>query len=96
MSKGRVVQVSGPVVDIEFEHGHLPDILNAIKIESKAENAGERDINLTVEVATHLGDNLVRCVAMSSTDGLVRGTEAVDIRQTDHCSGWSSNIGSRI
>lgn len=79
MSKGHVVQVTGPVVDIAFENGHLPEILNAIKIEKKAQNPGEVDINLTVEVATHLGDNLVRCVAMSSTDGLVRGTEAVDL-----------------
>jgi F-type H+/Na+-transporting ATPase subunit beta len=78
MSKGRVVQVMGPVVDIAFDNGHLPAILNAIKIEKKAQNTGEVDINLTVEVATHLGDNLVRAVAMSSTDGLVRGTEAVD------------------
>jgi F-type H+-transporting ATPase subunit beta len=78
MSKGRIVQILGPVVDIEFDHGHLPDILNAIKIERKAENAGETDINLTVEVAQHLGDNKVRAVAMSSTDGLVRGLEAVD------------------
>jgi F-type H+-transporting ATPase subunit beta len=68
----------GPVVDIAFDNGHLPEILNAIKIEKKAQNPGEVDINLTVEVATHLGDNLVRCVAMSTTDGLVRGTEAVD------------------
>jgi F-type H+-transporting ATPase subunit beta len=79
MSKGRVVQVLGPVVDIEFDHGHLPDILNAIRIERKAQNTGERDISLTVEAATHLGDNMVRCVAMSSTDGLVRGTEAIDL-----------------
>jgi len=74
MSKGRVVQVLGPVVDIEFENGHLPDILNAIKIQ----HSGEREINLTVEVARHLGDNLVRTIAMSSTDGLVRGMEAID------------------
>jgi F-type H+-transporting ATPase subunit beta len=79
MSKGRVIQVLGPVVDIEFERGQLPEILNAIKIERKAQNAGERDINLTVETATHLGDNKVRCVAMSSTDGLVRGVEAIDL-----------------
>ena len=79
MSKGRVVQVMGPVVDIEFERGHLPNILNAIKIERKAATAGERDINLTVEVAVHLGDNMVRCVAMSSTDGLVRGLDAIDL-----------------
>lgn len=78
MSKGRVVQVLGPVVDIEFERGQLPEILNAIKIQQKAQSANEQDINLTVEAAVHLGDNMVRCVAMSSTDGLVRGVEAVD------------------
>src|SRR5690554_3415915 len=79
MSKGRVVQVLGPVVDIEFDQGHLPAIFNAIRIERKAQNEGERDVSLTVETATHLGDNMVRCVAMSSTDGLVRGTEAIDL-----------------
>lgn len=78
MSKGRVVNITGPVVDIEFDRGHLPEILNAIKIVKKAEQAGGQDINLTVEAAVHLGDNMVRCVAMSSTDGLVRGLEAVD------------------
>lgn len=78
MANGRVVQVMGPVVDVEFDRGHLPAIYNAIKIQHKAQSAGERDIELTVEVATHLGDNLVRTVAMSSTDGLVRGMEAVD------------------
>jgi len=78
MSKGRVVQVLGPVVDIEFERGQLPEILNAIKIQQKAQSANEQDINLTVEAAVHLGDNMVRCVAMSSTDGLVRGVDAID------------------
>ncbi|WP_103109774.1 F0F1 ATP synthase subunit beta [Brevibacillus reuszeri] len=78
MANGRVVQVMGPVVDVEFDRGHLPAIYNAIKIQHKAQSAGERDIELTVEVATHLGDNLVRTVAMSSTDGLVRGMTAVD------------------
>ncbi|MGG1552504.1 MULTISPECIES: F0F1 ATP synthase subunit beta [Paenibacillus] len=75
MSKGRVVNITGPVVDIEFERGQLPEILNAIKIE-KTENG--QTVSITVEAAVHLGDNLVRCVAMSSTDGLVRGAEAVD------------------
>jgi F-type H+-transporting ATPase subunit beta len=78
MNKGRVLQVMGPVVDIEFERGQLPEILNAVKIKHKATSSGERDIDLTVEVAVHLGDNVARCVAMSSTDGLVRGMEAVD------------------
>jgi len=79
MNKGRVLQVMGPVVDIEFEKGHLPEILNAVKIERKPQNPNEPEINLTVEVAVHLGDNVARCIAMSSTDGLVRGTEAVDL-----------------
>jgi len=77
MKKGHVVSVMGPVVDLEFESGNLPEILNAVKIEQKGE-AGGIDINLTLEVAVHLGDNKVRAVAMSTTDGLVRGMEAVD------------------
>ncbi|MCU6708503.1 F0F1 ATP synthase subunit beta [Paenibacillus sp. J5C_2022] len=77
MKKGRVVSVMGPVVDLEFERGNLPEILNAVKIDQKAA-AGGVDINLTLEVAVHLGDNMVRAVAMSTTDGLVRGMEAVD------------------
>ncbi|MCR8660467.1 F0F1 ATP synthase subunit beta [Paenibacillus endoradicis] len=77
MKKGRVVSVMGPVVDLEFERGHLPQIMNAVTINHKAE-AGSVAINLTLEVAVHLGDNLVRAVAMSTTDGLVRGMEAVD------------------
>jgi F-type H+/Na+-transporting ATPase subunit beta len=72
MSKGRVVAIMGPVVDVQFERGHLPAIYNAVKIESQ-------NISLTCEVAIHLGDNLVRTIAMSSTDGLVRGMEATDL-----------------
>lgn len=77
MKKGQVVSVMGPVVDLEFERGNLPEILNAVRIEQKGE-AGGIDINLTLEVAVHLGDNKVRAVAMSTTDGLVRGMIAVD------------------
>ncbi|AWB46272.1 F0F1 ATP synthase subunit beta [Paenibacillus sp. CAA11] len=77
MNTGRVVSIMGPVVDIEFERGQLPEIFNAIKIASD-EQAG-RSSELTLEVSNHLGDNVVRCIAMSSTDGLVRGTEAVDL-----------------
>jgi F-type H+-transporting ATPase subunit beta len=73
MAVGRLVQVQGPVVDVAFAPGELPPILNAIRIEVPS-----RDIRLTVEVAQHLGNDLVRCIAMSSTDGLVRGAEAVD------------------
>ncbi len=70
-NKGKVVQIVGAVVDIRFEKDHLPDLLNAIEID----NRGEK---LVVEVAQHIGDDVVRCIAMSSTDGLVRGAEAVD------------------
>jgi len=69
---GEIVQVIGPTVDIRFED-RLPDILNAIQI--KNTNADEL---VTVEVAQHLGNNVVRCVSMSLTDGLVRGMKAVD------------------
>jgi F-type H+-transporting ATPase subunit beta len=69
---GKVLQVIGPTVDIEFPSDALPSILNAITIDRG------NSITLTVEVATHVGDNVVRCVAMASTDGLKRGMEAVD------------------
>ncbi|TDL51745.1 F0F1 ATP synthase subunit beta [Paenibacillus dendritiformis] len=79
MNKGRVISVTGPVIDIEFERGQLPEILNAIKIEQKSTTPGAPDIDLTLEASVHLGDDVVRCVAMSSTDGLVRGMEATDM-----------------
>ncbi|MBO2526618.1 MAG: F0F1 ATP synthase subunit beta [Clostridiales bacterium] len=68
---GRVVQIIGPVLDIRFPNGHLPDLLNAIEIEQEKGK-------LVCEVAQQLGDDVVRCIAMSSTDGMVRGMEAVD------------------
>ena len=69
--EGTVVQVIGPVLDIKFPDGQLPGLLNAIRVENG-------DKSLIVEVAQHIGDNVVRCIAMSSTDGLVRGAKAVD------------------
>ncbi len=68
---GKVVQVMGPVVDVRFNEGELPEILNALTIP-----VGER--KLTVEVAQHIGDNTARCIAMASTDGLQRGTPVTD------------------
>ncbi|HHT42196.1 MAG TPA: F0F1 ATP synthase subunit beta [Firmicutes bacterium] len=73
---GKVVQVIGPVVDIEFAPERLPDLLTAIRIQGDVEG---NKIDLTVEAAQHLGNNMVRCVAMASTDGLQRGMEAVDL-----------------
>ena len=77
MNTGRIVQVVGPVVDIEFPPKSMPAILNAIKIDGKTDD-GKTEIHLTAEVMQHIGYNVVRAVAMSSTDGLVRGMEAVD------------------
>ena len=77
MSTGKVVQVIGPVVDVEFPAGQLPSIYSAIKIQGKA-GQSDVEINLTAEVMQHIGEDTVRAVAMSSTDGLVRGMEAVD------------------
>ena len=68
---GHVVQVIGPVLDIRFQNGHLPNLLNAIEIERENDK-------LVCEVAQQLGDDVVRCIAMSSTDGMVRGMEALD------------------
>ena len=68
---GKVVQIVGAVVDVRFEKDSLPDLLNAIEIDNKGEK-------LVVEVAQHIGDDIVRCIAMGSTDGLVRGIDVVD------------------
>ena len=69
---GHIVQIIGPVLDIKFSAEHMPQIYNAIEITQKDGNL------LVVEVAQHLGDDIVRCIAMSATEGLVRGMEAVD------------------
>lgn len=68
---GKVVQVMGPVLDIRFADGELPELLNAIELQNNGKP-------LIVEVAQHIGDNVVRCIAMAATDGLVRGAEVVD------------------
>ena len=68
---GKVVQVMGPVLDIRFADGELPELLNAIELQNNGKP-------LIVEVAQHIGDNVVSCIAMAATDGLVRGAEAVD------------------
>ena len=67
---GKVVQITGPVLDIRFKDGELPALLNAVELD----NHGKK---LVVEVAQHIGDNVARCIAMAATDGLVRGVDAV-------------------
>jgi F-type H+-transporting ATPase subunit beta len=76
---GKIIQVIGPVVDIEFEEGHLPEIYTAIKI-PRVTTEGVKD-ELIAEVQQHLGEDRVRAVAMDSTDGLVRGMEAIDTKE---------------
>src|SRR5262245_54438397 len=76
MNTGKITQVIGPVVDVEFSDGVIPQIYNALKITNPAINT--QPWNLVVEVAQHLGEKTVRCIAMDSTDGLVRGMEVQD------------------
>jgi len=79
VSMGKVIQVIGPVVDVEFPPGQLPNIYNALRVDQDADkNARKPEIRLTLEVAQHLGENRVRSVAMSLTDGLVRGMPVKD------------------
>src|ERR1700755_3649014 len=74
---GRVVQVIGPVLDIQFEEGHLPAIFNAVRVTSEGFDVPE-PLDVTVEVQQHLGEGRVRAVAMEPTEGMVRGMKAVD------------------
>ena len=79
MSKGKVVQIIGPAVDVEFERGHLPAIYNALKVKGSYVSGGQTySLDITLEVQSHLGDDTVRSVAMSSTDGLTRGMDVED------------------
>src|ERR1051326_3755640 len=76
MSKGRISQIIGPVVDVEFEGDSVPPIYNALRITNPA--ISDEPDNLVVEVAQHLGEKTVRTIAMDSTEGLVRGQEVSD------------------
>ena len=91
---GKVVQVIGPVLDIRFQDGQLPELLSAIEIQS-----GDRKI--VAEVAQHIGDNVARCISMNATDGMVRGMDAVDtggpitVPVGDKCLGRIFNLLGR-
>ncbi len=91
MSVGKIVQVIGPVVDVEFPENQLPAIYNALLISNPAIN-NEPD-NLVVEVAQHLGDNTVRTIAMDTTDGLVPRNGGHGHRGSDSSSGGQSGPG---
>ncbi|MGE5819248.1 MAG: F0F1 ATP synthase subunit beta, partial [Deltaproteobacteria bacterium] len=76
MNIGKITQVLGAVVDVEFSGGSLPPIYNALKVTNPA--ISDKEGNLILEIAQHLGENTVRCVAMDATEGLVRGMDATD------------------
>ncbi|MFA5765160.1 MAG: F0F1 ATP synthase subunit beta, partial [Bacilli bacterium] len=78
MNIGKIVQVTGPVVDVKFDMGSLPAINNAIVVKVPERENNGIAINVTLEVALHLGDNIVRTIAMDATEGLVRGMNVVD------------------
>ncbi|MGZ3429087.1 MAG: F0F1 ATP synthase subunit beta, partial [Polyangia bacterium] len=78
--KGKITQVIGPVVDIEFGAGDLPEVYTALKIKNPNVDQNDTARDLTVEVAQHLGEHTVRTIAMDSTDGLVRGMEVIDTK----------------
>src|ERR1044071_8201832 len=76
-AKGRIVSVTGPVVDVEFPRGSVPDQFNALKVDIEFEQLRK---TVTLEVASHLGDNLVRTISLQPQDGLVRGGPGYDTR----------------
>ena len=76
-AEGKVLQVMGPVIDIQFEAGQVPQIYNAIKVTSEGFDTSV-EIDITLEAAHHLGEGLVKCVSMQPTDGVVRGMKATD------------------
>src|SRR5260370_33457142 len=75
-STGRINQILGNVIDVEFSNGSLPSILSALRVTNPS--IDDRPFNLVLEVAQHLGESMVRCIAMDTTDGLVRGMEVMD------------------
>src|ERR1700716_1520181 len=87
-TNGRVVRITGPVVDVEFPRGSVPQLFNALHAKITYEDLAK---TLTLEVAQHLGDNLVRAISMQPTDGLVRGVEV-----TDTGKGISVPVGEKV
>src|SRR4029077_19690754 len=75
---GKVIQISGPAVDVEFQEGHLPPIYEALRVTSEGFNVPQ-PIDVVLEVQQHLGEGRVRTVAMQATDGMVRGMKATDL-----------------
>src|SRR3954449_5447019 len=89
----RVVRVTGPVVDVEFPRNALPELYNALTVDVALETVAKR---LTLEVATHLGDNLVRTISMAPTDGLIRGQEVRDTGGPISVAGGGPGQGAAV
>ena len=87
------MRVTGPVVDVEFPRGSVPELFNALHAEISYEDLAK---TLTLEVAQHLGDNLVRCISLQPTDGLVRGVEVTDTGRLDLGPGRRRRQGPRV
>ena len=91
VSEGKVTQVIGPVVDVRFDSGELPQIYSAIELTNPT--VDDTEANLILEVAQHIGDNVVRCVAMESTDGLQRGQKGVYPGKPNNDARWQRSSG---
>jgi F-type H+-transporting ATPase subunit beta len=87
---GKIVQIIGPVIDVEFAAGHLPEIYNALRVVS--EEGGATKIDVIAEVEQHLGENRVRAVAMKATDGMQRGMKAIDLGEGISVP-WGQTLG---
>src|SRR5207302_7776486 len=77
-NSGKIIQISGPAVDVQFTEGHLPPIYQALRVTSEGFNVPQ-PISEVLEVQQHMGEGRVRCVAMEATDGMVRGMKAIDL-----------------
>ena len=86
LENGQIQQVIGPVVDVTFSGGELPAIYTALKISNPSIN--DQKWNLVVEVSQHVGENTVRCIAMDSTEGLVRGMEVLNTGEPHQHASW--------
>ena len=91
---GKVVQIIGPVVDVEFSDNYLPPIHQALRVTSEGFSS-EEEISVIAEVQQHLGEGRVRAVSMLPTDGMVRGMKVIDTGRPDHGSGWRWNARPR-
>ena len=74
INKGKIVQAVGPIIDVQFENQHLPELLTALKVNLPDGKT------LTIEVAQHIGDDIVRCIAMGPTEGVLRGLDVIDTK----------------